>query len=205
MPLTLIATPAASNANSYCTLSEFGDYLASRGTVPLSWNAVDDGALINATRVLSRFLAPYRYLVPAVSGIAAHYITRSTWTGNPTTPTQALPWPRTGMFNVNGVLIDSMLIPQELKDAQCELAGQLSVADRTLDSDIETQGITAVRAGSVSVNFKQNVEAKVIPDAVWWLLLPSWLTDELVEPAMPAELCIFDFRGDHGDHDRRSS
>ncbi len=71
------------------------------------------------------------------------------------------------------------IIPQELKDATAELAGQLGTTDRTLDNDVIVQGITAIKAGSVGLNFKQAIVPQVIPDAVYNLLPQSWLTDEL--------------------------
>lgn len=77
-------------------------------------------------------------------------------------------------------------IPQELKDATAEMAGQLGNADRTLDNDIIVQGITSVRAGSVALTFKDMIETRVLPDAVWDLMPPSWFTAEIITPAMPA-------------------
>lgn len=77
-------------------------------------------------------------------------------------------------------------IPQELKDAESELAGQLGNADRTLDNDVIVQGLTSVRAGSVSLSFKDTIFPQVIPDAVFNLMPLSWLTDELYEPAQRA-------------------
>lgn len=87
----------------------------------------------------------------------------------------------------DGTLGGVAVIPEELKNAVAELAGQLSLADRTLDSDVAVQGVTSVRAGSVSVSFKSDVEAQVLPDVVWALMPDSWFTDELIEPAWPAQ------------------
>lgn len=82
------------------------------------------------------------------------------------------------------------IIPEELKNAVAELAGQLSLTDRTLDSDVAVQGITSVKAGSVSVSFKSDVEAQVLPDVIWALMPDSWFTDELIEPAWPAQFNV---------------
>lgn len=81
-------------------------------------------------------------------------------------------------------------IPQALKDAESELAGQLLMADTTLDNSVAVGGITSVRAGSVSVSFKDAIDAHVLPDAVINLMPPSWLTPELVEPAMSAQFDV---------------
>lgn len=77
-------------------------------------------------------------------------------------------------------------IPQELKDAESELAGSLLKGDRTLDNDVIVQGLTSLRAGSVSLGFKDNIVPQVIPDYVYNMMPLSWLTDELYEPALQA-------------------
>lgn len=78
------------------------------------------------------------------------------------------------------------IIPQALKDAQSELAGQLAMEDTTLNNPVIVQGLTSVRAGSVALGFKDTILPQVIPDAVLNMLPWSWLTDERVEPAYPA-------------------
>ena len=187
MPVTIVATPGASNANSYCTLLEAQAYFDARLDVPGWSDSLDQTVLLAmATRVLDGFARPFRQLVPASGGVAAHYRVRGTWTGAPTTTTQRLAWPRTGMYDQNGNAIGSMVIPQDLKDAQAELAGQLGTADRTLDNEVSAQGITSIRAGSVALTFKEMIETKVIPDAVWLLMPASWFSDELIVPAWPA-------------------
>ena len=93
------------------------------------------------------------------------------------------------MFDQNGNAIPSNVIPQALKDAESELAGQLGLGDRTLDNDVIVQGLTSVNAGSVSLAFKDKIIPQVIPDAVYNLMPQSWLTDELY---MPANAAIFD-------------
>jgi hypothetical protein len=90
------------------------------------------------------------------------------------------------MYDANGNPIPSDVIPQALKDAESELAGQLVMSDTTLDNAVAVGGIKSVSAGSVSVTFKDDIAAHVLPDAVTSLLPPSWLTDELVEPALSA-------------------
>jgi hypothetical protein len=115
-----------------------------------------------------------------------YYYTSPKWTGAPATTTQRMTWPRTGMYDRNGNAIASNVLPKELKEAQSELAGQLIMSDTTLDNSVVVSGLTSVKAGSVALTFKDMIERHVIPDAVMELLIPSWLTDELVEPANPA-------------------
>lgn len=187
MPVTLDATVAGAASNAYLTLVEAQAYFDTRLPVA-GWDDADDQSvlLIMATRILDALARPFRILVPEQGGVPAYYQTRRQWTGLPATTTQKLAWPRIGMYSSNAVLIDSDVIPTELKDAVAELAGQLGIADRTLDNDVIIQGITSLRAGPISLSFKNNIIPQVIPDSVYNLIPTSWLTDELIEPAFSA-------------------
>lgn len=168
--MALIVTPADPTANSYATVAEADLYNATR-PLATSWAALTapqkEGALQFATILLDATF---------------------NWTGSPTTPVQALCWPRTGMFTRNGAPIDPMAIPDELKMAQSEYARQLSATDLTATNDVAVQGITSVKAGSVSVGFaprsaKETVAlasqpyaylSQNVPNAVRLLIVPSW-------------------------------
>jgi hypothetical protein len=184
---TLVATPGAADANSYETLAEALAYFETRSAVP-GWENADDQEvlLMMGTRVLDAMARPRKTFVPASANMAAHYITRRTWTGAPATSTQKLAWPRTGMYDANGNAIASNIIPQDLKDALSELAGALGTSDSTVDNDVIVQGLTSVKAGSVALTFKDMIERRVLPDMVWDLMPPSWFTDEVITPAWPA-------------------
>jgi hypothetical protein len=84
------------------------------------------------------------------------------------------------MYDANGNAIASTVIPDDLKDATAELAGALGTSDTTLDNDVIVQGITSIKAGSVSLSFKDMIETHVIPDMVWSLMPASWFTDEII-------------------------
>ena len=187
MPVMLDATVGGPNANSYLTLAEATAYFDTRLHSSV-WEDSEDQekSLIMATRVLDMMLTPLKYLIRESSG-KQYFITRPTWTGTPATLIQHLSWPRAGMFDRNGATIAATAIPQDLKDATAELAFQLLSVDRTLDSDIAVQGITSLKAGSVALSFKDQIEAKVMPDAVWNLMPPSWFTLQLVESAFTAQ------------------
>jgi hypothetical protein len=77
-----------------------------------------------------------------------------------------------------------------LKNAVAELALQLLQSDLTQDNAISVQGITSLRAGPVSLTFKDSIDTKVIPDAVWALLPPSWFTDAVIEYVNSAEFVV---------------
>jgi DnaT-like ssDNA binding protein len=178
--VTLEATPGAADANSFEEVEEADEYFETRLHAEV-WVDADPAdktiALIMATRVISASLSPYRYYVSDGN----FYRTRSTWTGVPSTSTQALPWPRIGMQNRNGVDIPDDEIPVELKQATSELALVLLSTDVTADNPVITGGITDLTAGPVSLSFKDYIETKVLPNAVLDMLVPSWLTDEVIE------------------------
>lgn len=189
---TIDATVGGVSANSYETLAEANVYHDERIALVPPWVTSGDSAiraLITATRTLDSYAQPFKTYIPGSEGQIGYFYTRRRWTGAPATATQRLAWPRTGMYDGNGNAILDSVIPQELKDAQSELAGQFLAADLTLDSEVIKQGVTSVKAGSVSVSFKTpyKIDTKVIPDAVFNLMPPSWFTDEIITYALSAE------------------
>ena len=174
------ATPGSPAATSYATEDELDDYLEFRrgGATLLADATPKEALLVSATRIIDMVCTQLR----TYDRVHDYYVTRPYWTGTPTNDDQALAWPRTGMFNRNGFPIDPDEIPKELKDAVCELAFQLYTSDTTLDNAVSVQGITSIKAGPVALAFKDSIETtKMLPDAVLFLLVPSWLTDVLIE------------------------
>ena len=158
MALTLDATVGGASSNTYTTLAAAETYFEGKFHKD-TWEAASDGdkniALVEATRILD-----------------ALYV----WAKWPTDQDQALQWPRNGILDSNRVsLIPSDELPDELTWATCELAQAILVSDRSADSDVEVQGLTKLKAGSVELNWKESgIVAKVIPDVVlnyipdWW-------------------------------------
>lgn len=193
MPVTLVETVGGATSNTYATLAEATAYFNARLPLNPPWEDADDptAALAMAARVLDAFVQPLRMFIVGDRGLGgSYYVRRRQWTGLPATTTQKLAWPRTGMFDANGNAIPSNIIPQALKDMQSELAGQLILADTTLDNAVSVGGITSVRAGSVSVSFKDMISQHVLPDFVWTLAPASWFTDEIQEPALMAQFDV---------------
>jgi len=159
---TLVATPSASNANSYCTVAEADTYhdehlYADEWTGAAT--ATKTVALIMATRTLE---------------------SKYDWAGWPTQSVdegQVLAWPRNSLVDIDKLsTLDESSIPDQIKWATAELARNLISSNRTADSDIETQGITSLSAGPISLSFKDSVKAKVMPDFVKALIPPWWGT-----------------------------
>jgi hypothetical protein len=151
MPVTLDATVGGVNANTYCTQAE-ADTFHDTQPYPAIWTAATSDnknrALVTATRILDDEIA---------------------WYGVVTDQKQRLQWPRQGMVKPNGYYVDPNTLPDALKNATAELARQLLDTDRSADNDAETQGIAALKIGSIDLTFK-NPTAKVIPDAVFYML-----------------------------------
>lgn len=174
--MALVVTPGASDADSYASLAEANTYNSNR-------LHVDDWSTDDVTKEAALKWA----------AILLDSNPRA-WTGAAASETQALGWPRTGMTNRNGFAIAIDAVPIELKRAQAEFARQLIAADRTADNSVINQGILGLKAGSVQVSFakletnnsslvarsirEMNALAAVLPDAVKYLLVPSWLIDD---------------------------
>jgi hypothetical protein len=178
MSIVLVTTPGLSTANSYVTVAEADAYHETRlhSNDWLVSGEVKAAALVMATRLLDAY---YSWTGDPLTQPQLPYLPAGAyraWTGNATSATQSLSWPRVGMLTRNGFPLPSDAIPQELKDATSEFARQLIVADRTLDLSADVQGIKSVKAGPVTIAFKDMMELKVIPNVVHTLLVPSWTT-----------------------------
>jgi hypothetical protein len=177
MPVTLVETPGASDANTFATVDEFRAFAETRYP-QLAWVATATDDMVAAILVMAG---------RALNG-------DFDWTGAQVTGTQSMVWPRVGMVDRGGYSIATTVVPVELKNAQCELALQMGNGDLVSDNDALKQGISSVKAGSVAVSF-QNVDtssqdavdmairrltsefnyiSSEIPGAVRRLLVPSW-------------------------------
>lgn len=154
----LVTTPSSPSANAYVSLAEANQYHDNRPAVGTTWaDASDDQkaqAILWATMLMDNLWH---------------------WNGYVTTALQALQWPRIGLMNKNRMVSqDYNTIPTEIKNACAEYARQLLTGDLAGNSEIETQGITSLRAGPVALTFKDNVTAKPVPDTVVNLIPPDW-------------------------------
>jgi hypothetical protein len=147
MALTLIATPAATNANTYCTLAEAETYFEARLNIT-EWTAASDAnkniALTMATRLLDE---------------------RMQWSGSAYTETQALSFPRYSVYDSNGIVFDETTIPQWLINATAEFAFHLLKSDRTAEAG--TKGIRYMRVDKIAMSLDKTDRSGVIPTTVW--------------------------------------
>ena len=163
--MALDATVGGANANSYVTVAEAAAYylthLYSSAWTTLT-NEQKEAALISATRVLDA---------------------NQCFTGVPASETQALVWPRAGMFNRNGVAIPENVIPTELKYAVFELALNLVAQNVTVMTSVQAQGLTKLKAGPVELGWAvaSTESFTVLGPNVVNFLVPSWMCEETVD------------------------
>lgn len=151
--MAIITTPGAANANSYVTLAEVDSYFNTafaHGTT--FWNS-SEAAILHAARLIDRL---------------------SSFFGTKADQAQAMAWPRFGVYNEDGWLIDEATIPQRVKDAQCELAGFLAREDRT--EGMTAQGLDELKIGPLDLKFSNGGEPELVPDVVWEMLAPYLLS-----------------------------
>jgi hypothetical protein len=149
---TIIATPGATNANSYCTMAEADAYHEAH-LYASTWDDAEDdnkiAALIWATRLLDE---------------------QVDWKGYITSMTQALRWPRSSVPDRDGrFYFDPTTIPTFLKNATAELARHLLTGDRTAERGF---GIQSVVADTVEVVFDKHDVKPVLPPSVSAIVEP---------------------------------
>lgn len=160
MPVTtLVATAGSASANTYILLADANQYHEDRPAVGTTWASASDDqknrSLLWATKLMDSLWE---------------------WEGWQTDPlVQALQWPRVNVLYRDGQrYIEDNVIPLELGWAVAEYARQLLASDLAGNSAVETQGITSLTAGPVTLQFKADVKAKPVPDTVRTLIPPLW-------------------------------
>lgn len=149
MAITLDPTVGGASANTYATLAEANTYMEGRLN-KAEWDAADD---TNKTAALVQ---------------AAILIDTITFKGYKSSDSQARKWPRLDVTDGQGWIIDSSIVPQAVKDAQCEMALSLLKEDRTDDGGVAP--IRSVTLGSLGVVYDTGQLRKNIPDVVRALL-----------------------------------
>lgn len=156
MTSALVATAGSASANTYATISEAVAYQGDRPQVDDAWTAADpedrERALLFATKLMDAKIE---------------------WAGWPTTPeTQALQWPRTGLYDRLGNYLATDTIPTDLKHATAELAAHLLREQESIDAGIE--GVSSFEIGPLSMSFRGSAAEKVISRMATSLLPAGW-------------------------------
>lgn len=136
-----------STANSYVSVDDADIYHEKRLHITdwsSSTGSTKEAALMWATSLLDRMVD---------------------WDGTKYTSTQALRWPRSGIYDVDGYSIDSDTIPQFLKDATAEYARLLIATDLTAVNDLA--GFSEIKVDVIQLKIDKWDRTKTLPDPVW--------------------------------------
>jgi len=87
------------------------------------------------------------------------------WYGSKYTEAQAMRWPRSGVYDIDGYAIGSSEIPQFLKDATSEYARLLIAEDVTAVNDLA--GFKSVKVDVIKIEIDKWDRASSIPPLVW--------------------------------------
>lgn len=153
MACDIVTTPGAA-ATSYADIAAADAYFAAGAHLfGATWLAASEdqkcAALKQATRHLDDWFA---------------------WYGDPSTLTQALQWPRSGLSDRVGNAQSTTALPLDVVRATCEVAQALLVADVRADSDLEVNKITSLKVGPIELAFGSGVRAKAVSDQVATML-----------------------------------
>lgn len=146
MAVTLVATVGGATSNTLATLAEGESYFEAR---------LHDDSWSNATTDEKNTALAW----------AGRLFNTLTWQGDIASSTQAMCWPRSGVYDRNGNEIATTTIPQDLKYGQIEWAFWLLQED--LSKDADSQGIDSVMVDVINVRFDKYKRKKdFIPGAV---------------------------------------
>ena len=151
MPVTIVATVGAANANSYVLATEADAYFDARlDSADWADADADDRA---------------RALI-----MATNRIDQEAFGGSRSSSAQALAFPRYGCYDRDGISIDSASIPAGIKKATYELALVLLQKDFFADSGLEQFSDVAV--GPISATIRSERKAGTLPAHVARELAP---------------------------------
>jgi hypothetical protein len=132
MSVTVVATPGASDANSYVTIAEAAAYFAAR----LGGSAWDDLAVDGDDQARALITATRRLDLESFPGTRAVHA-------------QALAWPRYGVL-VDGALLSGTTIPVLVKAMCCEEALSL-LQDPEKSAETGLEGFASLDLGPLSL------------------------------------------------------
>lgn len=152
-----------SASNSFGSLAEAEAYAAEHPYATewdaLATDAAKEALLIHATRGL-------------VAGVCLQ--------GTAATSTQALPFPRLGLTTRNGYALSTTIVPLDIKHAQFEYALTLARSGNVLlAKDQAVEGLTELRAGPVTLKFREDLVYAPVPANVLAMIPPGWLCEEV--------------------------
>lgn len=143
MSLVLDATVGGPASNTYCTVAEADAILAARLHTEAWFTDVD--------------LLPLR--PQALAWATALLDDQVLWYGTPTTPTQALAFPMTGLVDRYGRPVDASTIPAWLKEAEALYALQLLQTPAPAAGVQSSSGIKSKKIGDLTITYQDDPTA----------------------------------------------
>ena len=157
MTLVVNSTPLASANNSYASLAEANEYVATRvvdTTVRSAWDALDDelkaSYLVNASRTLDSLCE---------------------WIGDKYSRDQGLKWPRVNAY-VDGYVVDSITFPRPVVEAAIEMAVWSMTNSGSVSVSSNSQ-FDSIKVGPIAIDFNEGAgiaSSSYFPDIVSMLL-----------------------------------
>lgn len=136
-----------SGATSLVSLAEADDYFAADASFQATWSGFSDPnkqiRLARASRVLQQ---------------------KATWRGCKSVETSAFSWPRTGVYDRDGVLIASNVIPVAVKQAVCELVKILEINDITAGQDVDY--LKTVKMDVMEITWQDKTGQSTLPSII---------------------------------------
>ena len=113
----------------------------------------------------------------ARAGVSAtRLIDRQTWLGDKAAESQALAFPRTGLVDAAGADVSSDFTPQQVLDADCELA-MAPAAGATVQDQSDTTSLTRrLKAGSVELEYFRQISGGTRFPQIVQELIGLWLS-----------------------------
>lgn len=161
--MALDATVGGDSANSFVLRSAADSYFADH-PFSTAWDALTDAA--KDTYLI--------YATMAVDSLC--------YDGQESSTTQALSFPRSGLTRngrTDGVAVSSSTIPVKIERATYEHAAYLAAnGDVQQPKRQHVEGLTELKAGSVTLKFRDDFDFMVVPAHIMALIPKGWLCDE---------------------------
>lgn len=166
--LTVENGTGLTNANTYLSLADAVAYFNNRNDTSFNGATPDQGA---------------GALVRAAQGM--DYWLNGRWYGRRATQAQALDWPRIGVVDSDCYPIAKNIIPQKIKNAQCEIA-KIELSTPFIQQQVSRDdAVQSESVGPISITYKATA-----PSITYWPMIIAMLKDFAVIGIMPIEVVI---------------
>lgn len=141
------------SATSYVSVADASDYYTPDTAAFATWDALTNDQqqylLSWSTRVLDQ---------------------KVEWRGCPSTDTQNLRWPRSGVRNRDGALIEDDVIPPQLVEIVCEMAKYLITNDPTTQQDVEH--LSRLKVDVIEIEWQEGTSQITMPSFLGGIVYP---------------------------------